>query len=69
MVALMLEVVFSKDSGVTPMMLVKIIGKKTWSSEAQNKLFLEVLEASLDRIKYWILSSYDLLRMMHADST
>lgn len=52
MVALMLEVVFSKDSGVTPMMLVKIIGKKTWSSEAQNKLFLEVLEASLDRIKY-----------------
>lgn len=81
MVALTLEVVFSKDSDVTPMMLVKILGKKTWSSsvtevlsfieivfKVENKLFLEVLEVSLDRIMYSILCSYDLLRMMHTGS-
>lgn len=81
MVVLTPEVVFSKDSGVIPMMLVKILGKKPWSSsvtevlsfveivsEVQNKVFLEVLEVSLDRTVYSILCSYDLVRITHAGS-
>lgn len=81
MVVLTPEVVFSKDSGVIPMMLVKILGKKPWSSsvtevlsfveivsEVQNKVFLEVLEVSLDRTEYSILCSYDLVRITHAGS-
>lgn len=81
MVVLTPEVVFSKDSGVIPMMLVKILGKKPWSSsvtevlsfveivsEVQNKVFLEVLEVSLDRTVYSILCSYDLVRITHTGS-